>query len=278
MSDPTIALALGGGGARGLAHVHVMKALDDMGIKPVAISGTSIGSIMGAGYASGMSGDDIREYVIDTFTDTSEVLSRFWRMRPSGVKEMLAGPRTMLGNINSKKAVSAFLPEQVPETFEELTIPLEVVATDFYGQKPLVIGGGNLVDAIAASSALPAIFRPVNRDGIALVDGGIQNALPYELLLTKADIVIAVDVVGGPKQAKGEVPTRIEALQGASQLMMQATTRLKIEMHPPEVLIVPPVNGIGVLDFLKANSILETTLETYDMTKRMVGEAIEKHS
>ena len=275
MKAPTIALALGGGGARGLAHVHVLEVLDELNIKPVAISGTSIGAIIGAGYASGMSGKEIREYVISTFTDTSEVLSRFWRMRPASVREMLAGSRTMLGNINAKKAVAAFLPHGVPVTFEELEIPLQVVATDFYGQKSVVISNGNLVDGIAASAALPAIFRPVQKDGMALVDGGIQNALPYDLLKGKADIVIAVDVVGGPKRSKTEVPSRIEALTGASQLMMQATTNLKCKMNPPDVLIVPPVNGIGVMDFLKAEKILDTTSSTREMAREMIESAIQ---
>ena len=276
MTTPTIALALGGGGARGFSHVHVLEALDDLNIKPVAISGTSIGAIMGAGYAAGMSGSQIGEYIIATFSDTGEVISRFWRMRPSGVREMLSGSRTMLGNINPKKAVSAFLPDQVPDTFEELEIPLQVVATDFYGQKSVEFSSGNLVEALAASAALPAIFRPVIKNGMALVDGGIQNALPYDLLHDKADIIIAVDVVGGPKRSKTEVPSRMEALAGASQLMMQATTRLKCQINPPDVMIVPPVNGIGVLDFLRAEKILKSTSGTRELARNLIEDALEK--
>ncbi len=276
MTTSTIALALGGGGARGLAHAHIFEALDDLNIKPVAMSGTSIGAIMGAGYAAGMSGKEIREYVIAAFSDPGNVVSRFWRMRPTGIKEFLSGPATLLGNINPKKAVSAFLPEQVPATFEELKIPLQVVATDFYGQKPVVFSSGNLVEAIAASAALPAIFKPVIKNGMALVDGGIQNSLPYDLLLGKADIIVAVDVVGGPKRSKTEIPSRIEALAGASQLMMQATTRLKCQINPPDVMIVPPVNGIGVLDFLRAEKILKLTSSTRELARTLIEEALEK--
>ena len=81
----TIGLALGGGGARGIAHIHVLEAFDDLGIKPAVISGSSIGAIIGAGYAAGMSGAEIREYVIKTFSTGSQVLSTLWKLRSAGL-------------------------------------------------------------------------------------------------------------------------------------------------------------------------------------------------
>jgi len=273
MTEPTLAIAFGGGGARGLAHIHVIKALEELGVKPVAISGTSIGSIMGAGLASGMDANDIRNFAIDTLTDPSEVLSRFWSMRPAKIGEIFSPPRAMLGNVNPIKAVRAFLPEQIPARFEDLGIALQTVATDFYGQKPVIHDAGDLIEALGASSALPAIFKPVQRDGMSLVDGGLVNAVPYELLFDKADIVVAVDVVGGPVRSRRETPTRLEALAGASQLMMQATTQLKRRMQPPAAFITPPVGGIAVLDFYKAPSILDDTIATVELTKRAVEEA-----
>lgn len=108
---------------------------------------------------------------------------------------------------------------------------------------------------------------------MSLVDGGLVNAVPYELLFDKADIVVAVDVVGGPVRSRRETPTRLEALAGASQLMMQATTQLKRRMQPPAAFITPPVGGIAVLDFYKAPSILDDTIATVELTKRAVEEA-----
>ncbi len=276
MSDKTVAVAFGGGGARGLAHIHVISALEELGIKPTALSGASIGSIIGAGVASGMTAVDIEDFVIGTFSDPTKVLSNFWKMRPGSVSEVFNGPMTMLGNINPMKVMKAFLPPQVPETFEELEIPFQVVATDFYGQKVVTLEDGNLKQALAASSALPAIFRPVKKDGAVLVDGGILNSVPYELLFDKADIIVAIDVVGGPLKSKQETPSRIEAIAGASQLMMQATTQLKLEMKPPHVFLEPPVKGIAVLDFLKAKQILKETAGTKDQTKRAIGAAMRK--
>ena len=274
MSDPRLAIAFGGGGARGLAHIHVGQALEELGVKPVAISGTSIGSIIGAGLACEMTAEQMRDYAIETFSDPSEVLSRFWRMRPTSFGDVFSPSRLTLGNINPVKAIRAFAPAVIPESFEDLAIPLQVVATDLYGQKQVVMAQGDLTEALAASSALPAIFSPVKYDGATLIDGGIVNAVPYELLFDTADIVVAVDVVGGPEKPKREIPSRIEALSGASQLMMQATTRLKRQVRPPNVYIEPPVAGVAVLDFMKVRSILQSTASTLDMTKRVIDAAL----
>jgi len=276
MSDPRIGLTLGGGGARGFAHVHVLEAIDDLGLSPVVMSGTSMGAIIGAGYAGPMTGGDIREYVLSTFTDRKQVLARFWRMRPGSINEFI-GTRTVLGNIDAERTLKAFLPEQVPATFEELRVPFQVVSTDFYGQKTDVFSNGDLFQAVAASAALPAIFHPVVRNNTAYVDGGLQNAVPYELLFDRSDMVIAVDVVGGPVRKTKNVPTRLESLFGSSQLMMQATTQLKCSIMPPHAMIVPPVSGINVMDFLKAKSILEDTKSTYELAKRQIEMALEEY-
>ncbi len=275
MREPTVAVAFGGGGARGLAHIHVVEVLDEMGVKPVAISGTSVGALIGSGMASGMSGGDIHDYVLGIFDNPTEVASRFWKMRPESIAEVWNGPRTLLGNIDSKRAMRAFLPEQVKEDFSQLEIDFQVLATDFYGQKEVVIREGSVADAVAASIALPAVFRPVKRNGAALVDGGLVNAVPFELLFDKADIVIAVDVVGGPTADDDEEPSRIEVLSAASQLMMQTATRLKCQIRPPNVMIVPPVNGIAVLDFMRAKSIIEKTTSTREATKQQVSAALD---
>lgn len=278
MSEPDFAIAFGGGGARGLAHIHVIRALEELGIRPVAISGTSIGSIMGAGLASGMSADDITEYAVSTLSDATQVLARFWRMRPTSIGEVFSRPSLNLGNIDPVDTVRAFIPEAIPQTFDQLNIPLLVTATDFYGQECVVINSGDLIEALAASSALPAIFIPVQRQGKTLIDGGIVNAVPWDLLKDKADIVVAVDVVGSPKKSHRKVPTRIEALSGASQLMMHATTRLKKSVAPPDIFIKPPVSGIAVLDFMKVRSILADTAETVDLTKRAIENALLERS
>ncbi|MDP3897811.1 MAG: patatin-like phospholipase family protein, partial [Mesorhizobium sp.] len=115
-SGPTFAVAFGGGGARGLAHIHVVETLDELGIRPVAIAGSSIGAIMGAGMASGMSGRDIHHYAKSILGRRGEVASRIWKSRPGSLREAVAGG-FRLGQFDLPRLLKAFLPEAVPETF-----------------------------------------------------------------------------------------------------------------------------------------------------------------
>ncbi|TGV63686.1 patatin-like phospholipase family protein, partial [Mesorhizobium sp. M00.F.Ca.ET.158.01.1.1] len=99
------------------------------------------------------------------------------------------------------RILKAFLPEAIPETFAELKIPLKVTATDYFGHKLAVFDDGDLHSALAASAAIPAVFRPVTRDGRLLIDGGIYTPVPFDLIEKDADIIIGVDVVGAPEEA-----------------------------------------------------------------------------
>jgi len=275
MSNPSLALALGGGGARGIAHVHVLSALDDLGVKPVAISGSSIGAMMAAGYASGLSGREIGEFLLHSLGNRSQVLARLWKLRPSSVRDLVPGSSGRLGQLDPEKVLRSFMPDIAPEFFEELNIPISVIATDFFGQSEVVFTRGELYPAIAASVALPAVFKPVKIGGRILIDGGVVNPVPFDHVQGTADIVLAVDVVGAPEGHAGVSPKRMESLIGASQLMMQTITTLKLATNPPEILIRPDVNAFRVFDFLKVKSILEVSEPTRDEVKRAVERAFE---
>lgn len=269
---PTFALALGGGGARGLAHIHVAEVLDELGIRPVAIAGSSIGAIVGAGIASGMSGREIEDHALFVLARRIEVVSRMWRTRPATFGEMLEnGLRVTQFDI--KRILRAFLPDRLPMQFEDLAIPLQVTATDFYDRSQIVFESGDLFQAMAASAAIPAVFRPILHEGRLLVDGGIVNPVPFDLLRGKADIIIAIDVVGAPK-ANGKPPTSLELVLGASQIMMQSIIALKLQSTQPHILLRPPVSHIGVLDFLKVRRVLTETLPIRDELKRAIEAAI----
>ena len=257
-----LALVLGGGGARGIAHVHVLEALDDLGLRPDIITGASIGSIIGAGYASGMSGAEIGEYFVKTFSDPKEVAMRMWQLRPDSIRSIFTETLPRFGELNAQKVMRAFLPSGLPETFDALDIPLKVVAADFYGNRQVVIDSGKLIPALAASAAIPVIFKAEVLNGTVLVDGGIVNPVPFDLVSTLDHIVLAVDVVGIPVDKGSEIPSRISAGFGASQLLMQSITNLKLEHHRPDIFIRPEVSEFRVLDFLKADQILERTKGT----------------
>lgn len=269
---PSFAVAFGGGGARGLAHIHVIEALDELGIRPVAIAGSSIGAIMGAGVAAGMTGRQIHEFCRSVLSRRSEVAGRMWRARPGTMAEALAGG-FRFSQFNVERILDAFLPDDIPADFEQLGIPLQVTATDYYGHHLTVLKEGDLRSAIAASAAIPAIFRPVTRDGRLLIDGGIYNPVPFDLLHGTADIIIGIDVVGAPEEDGRNRPNTIELMFGATQLMMQSITAAKLKFVQPDILLRPPVSSFRALDFLKIDAVLAQTESIRDETKRAVDAA-----
>ena len=267
---PTVALALGGGGARGLAHIHALEALDDLGIRPVAIAGSSIGAIMGAALAAGITGREMREHALATFADRAELAARLWRLRPATLgglardgllRDAMRGALRP-GQIRLDRVMAAFLPE-LPATFDELSIPLTVVTTDFYGHCERHITSGDLHSALAASATIPGIFRPVIREGRVLVDGNVYNPCPFDLVHGRADLTIAIDVVGAPDGDPSLEPKTLDCLIGSNQLMMRSVIAGKLAANPPDVLIRPEA-GVRALDFHRAREVLDATAGVRD--------------
>lgn len=270
---PTFAVAFGGGGARGLAHIHVIEALDELGIRPVAIAGSSIGAIMGAAMSAGMTGQDMHDFAHAVLSRRSEVTRRIWRARPGTLSEFVSvGLRVTQFNI--PRILTAFLPEVLPARFEDLAIPLQVTATDYYAQEAVVFDSGDLHSALCASAAIPAVFQPIAHDGRLLVDGGISNPVPFDLLAGKADYVIAIDVVGGPEEQTVN-PTSVDLLFGATQIMMNTISQMKLRQSQPAIYLRPPVSRYRALDFLKIDQVLADTASVKDELKRAI-EALTK--
>lgn len=271
-----VSLALGGGGARGLAHIVVLEALDDLGIQPREISGSSIGAIVGAGYASGLSGNDIREAVLALFSNRGKTIQLLWQMRGKRVL-----PKMSLTDVDPLLVLNTFVGDLIPQNFDALKIPLTVVATDFYGWSEKIFKTGDLRQAVAASIAIPVLFSPVRVDGRILVDGGFVNPLPFDHLPTE-DLCIAVDVVGGPKAPTvvdaGQhppMPAMKEMIFGSTQLLMQSIVSEKLKSRSPTILFRPQIEEFGVLDFLDANEILEAAERDRDTIKRTIAEKLE---
>ncbi|MFD2236772.1 patatin-like phospholipase family protein [Aureimonas populi] len=276
-AGPRIGLALGGGGARGLAHIHVLAAFDDLGVKPRCIAGSSIGALIGAAYAGGMSAAEIEEYVVDHLGKRRLVLGHLWRTRAASFADFLADGGMRLGQLNAERVLTEFLPIGMPRTFESLSLPLTVTATRFYGACGCGVSSGDLVSALAASIALPAVFRPVRRDGQVLIDGGICNPLPYDLLAGMCDLTVAVDVTGPPEAPEGPepMPSPVDTMLGSSQLMMHSIIETRRAHAPPDLLIRPPVSNYRVLDFLRVAVILAETAHVRESAKRDVAALCE---
>ena len=273
--DPTFAIAFGGGGARGLAHIHIIEVLNELGITPVAISGSSIGAIMGASMASAISGQEVREFTLSVMTNRVEVMNRLWKLRPGGLGGLI-GQGWKFSQFDIEKIVESFVPQNLARDFSELKIPFTAIATDYYGQNPHIMTTGDLRSAISASAAIPGVFKPVMRDNRILIDGGICDPVPFEILAGKADHVIAIDVVGFPDGDEAKMPGTIDILFGTSQLMMQSMISMRLKTGHPSIFLRPPVNDYRVLDFLKAKIILERTTSVRDELKRAI-EAVHKH-
>ncbi len=264
-ADLSFGLALGGGGARGFAHIAMLEALDELGIRPAIISGTSIGALIGSAYASGMSGKDIRAYCDDLFLKRTAVLRKLfshWNDNWFTSKGSMTGSPFSAENI-----ITALLPVFMPKTFEELKIPFLAVATDFHEQSEHVISHGPLVPAVAASCALPAIFRPVQLDGRVLIDGGFVNVVPFDLLCGNVAITAAVDVTAGPKH-EDKVPSFIDVIIGATQITMRSIVNEKLQRKKPDIFVRPDMGQFGVLEFYKYQEICAASVAIKDEFKR----------
>ncbi|QCK86032.1 patatin-like phospholipase family protein [Phreatobacter aquaticus] len=275
-SGPPISLVLGGGGAKGLAHVIVLEALDELGLKPAEVIGTSIGAIIGACYCAGMSGQDLRTYALDVFRMKPEVLRRVFAARVGRFTEMLTNGFTNPVLIDPQKLLDGLLPSTVPQTFEELAIPLKVVAADYYARVDVTFADGPLIPAVAASMAIPGAFRPVLHRGRVLIDGGTIN--PVAVDQASQPIVIAVDVLDGSAHDRTideTIPDPWQALFGSVTLMMQVLSGIRLAEHRPTIHLRPPVEGFRVLDFFKVKEIFAACEPIKDNLKRRIELALD---
>jgi NTE family protein len=251
----SFALALGGGGARALANIPVLEALDDMELRPAAIAGTSLGALIGAAYAAGMSGKEMRRHVLALAHNRGATFSRLIAARAAPLSGWLAAPFRNPMLVDAGKFCDLFLPADIPDRFEKLDIPLAVVATDLYGRQQQVFTAGALRPALAASMAIPGLVKPVAADGRVLVDGAAVNPVPFDLLRGRADVIVAVDCAGGPAEQRG-VPDPWESLFATIQVMGQAIVAEKLKAGGPDLLLRPHVGTFRLLDFFHASAIL----------------------
>ncbi|MCK0198783.1 patatin-like phospholipase family protein [Ancylobacter sp. 6x-1] len=272
-TGPRIAVALGSGGARGLAHILVLEALDEMGLRPVAIAGASIGALVGSVYAAGVPAKELRALATGYLRNRGEVMGQLLAARVGRIADLFSG----LGNpvlIDGEHFVETMLPGAVPATFEELAIPLKVVATDYWARGESVFVHGALRPAVAASIAIPGLIRPVNHAGRVLVDGGAVNPLPFDLLRSSADLVLAVDVTGGPSGEARAVPRAFDSMFAALQIMASTIVSEKLKSGAPDILIRPNVDAFRVLDFFRAVAILKAAEPVKDEVKRRLEAAL----
>ncbi|MBI2312446.1 MAG: patatin-like phospholipase family protein [Betaproteobacteria bacterium] len=226
---PKIAVALGGGAARGFAHIGVLKVLEAQGIVPEIVVGTSAGSLVGALYAAGHSGFEIQRLALQM--DESAVSD--WSLPNRGVIKGESLQEFVNRAVNNRP-------------IEKLARLFGVVATDLQTGEMIVFRRGNTGMAVRASSSVPGVFQPVNVSGREYVDGGLTSPVPVKVAKSLgADIVIAVDI--GAKPRYGKVKDTIDVLLQTFSIMGQSLSGHEIALA--DVVIRPNTGVIGATDF-----------------------------
>ena len=244
-----IGLVLGGGSAKGLAHIGVLKVLEEHNIKIDMISGASIGALIGALYLSGYSPKNLEEMIKNL---------NFKKLIDIGV------PRS--GLIKGDK-MESYLRELLDEKkFSDLSAPLYITAVDIVNYREVVFSKGDLAKAIRASVSVPGIFRPVKNNGKILVDGGVLDNLPIEILKDAgADVIIAVNLSGNEKRkilydvadkkkSEGKSPNIMAILADSYRLMDREHTRLYLEKSGADLMLHPDLRKVGFADFNKISA------------------------
>jgi NTE family protein len=273
---PRIGIALGGGSARGLTHIVYIEAMDELGLKPSIIAGTSIGALIGAGWASGMTGHALREHSVAVLGTMRIIAGRLWSTQVRGIGNLFKqGIPTQL---DAMSVVDAFIPEHFPTEFRELKIPLRVVATDFQSWHQVVFAQGLLRPAIAGSIAIPSLFKPVQHAGHMLVDGGVVNPLPLDQADRECDFTIGIDVVGDPSEGLHRTDYgAIDMWFGSASIMMHSLTAHMIAAYPPDMYIRPKVASFGAMEYWRVKDILASVDGEKDRFKRLLAQRIEDY-
>ncbi len=298
-----VGVALGSGGSKGIAHISVLEMLKAEGIPVHAISGSSIGAVVGALFSIG----EMERY-------RDDLLSMDWKELISLVDPVF--PKT--GLVEGKK-LRAFLARYIPEKtkIEDLPVPLSVVATDYYTGKPVVFTSGNVLDALRASIAIPGVFTPVKFGESLLIDGGVSDPLPVDVLArmgagltiavnlhpslprrrfassvkkemakaTEADasnIVIASGADSRDQSSsiarltgfltqrkkkrengKDQEPNIFDIIAQSIEIMEYMNTLMILKAYDPDVIIEPDLIGMPTLDFTNAARALAEGREAY---------------
>jgi NTE family protein len=272
---PRIGLALGSGSSRGWAHIGAIRALEERGVKPDLICGTSIGALVGAVYASGQL-DQLEAWV------TGLAWSKVWRLMDITLKG---------GLIRGQRLFNLFRATFQELEISELATPFGAIATELSSGREIWLRQGKLFDVVRASIATPGLFTPVIHEGTVLVDGGLVNPVPVSMCRAfGAEIVIAVDLswgklgayrnmgrelpaplqepswfgrltngwLGGVRKGSGEpqIPSIFEVFNTALDIVEQRVARSRLAGEPADVLITPLLPNFGTMEYHRAREAI----------------------
>lgn len=274
MSDPKIGLALGGGSARGLAHIPMLEVFDELGLKPSVIAGSSIGALIGAAYAGGMTAKEIRERAEMLLANRLGAMRYVFGARKTRLADLLALRGLASLHVQGEKLVDLALPDHLPVNIEDMPITFKVVTTNYDLMTEHVFESGPMLRAVAASIAIPGVILGPVIDGHIHVDGGITNPLPFDHVREGTDIVIAVDVTGRPRKPAGKHHSNMELAVGSLLIMFRQVANLKRAISPPDIY-VESLMDFSAGDFFKLQELLKAAEPAKDQLKRELEKRIK---
>lgn len=276
MSTPRIGLALGGGSARGLAHIPLLEAFDELGLKPAVICGCSIGALIGAGYAAGMPARELRERAELLLSNRLDAMRYVFGKRQTRLRDLLDLRSLGSLHIKGEELVRLALPDDLPARFEDLPIPFKVVSADYDAGSEVVLDKGPLIPAVAASIAIPGIIISPRINGRIMVDGGICNPVPFDLVREGSDLTVAIDVSGRPTLAEPARPENRELALGSLLIMFHQVAELRRRIDPPDIYIEPVLRQFRSHDFFRVQEMFEAAQAAKDELKRALEKRLER--
>lgn len=288
---PKIGLVLSGGAARGIAHIGVLKALEEQGVRIDAIAGTSMGAVVGGLYASGYSVDELEK--LATTLDWQQALSdapprkdvpfrRKQDDRDFLVKQKLSfrddGSLGLPLGVIQGQNLALLLESKLAHTadirdFDKLPIPFRAVATDIASGEKVVFRRGHLPKVIRASMSIPAVFAPVELDGRLLVDGGMTDNIPLDVVREMGvDLAIVVDI-GTPLRNRKQLATVVDVLNQSITLMTRRNSEEQLaSLRREDILVQPSLASFGVTDFGRAHDMIDAGYRaTVALAPRLAG-------
>jgi NTE family protein len=264
---PRVGLVLAGGGAKGGAHVGVLKVLEELDVPIDCIAGTSMGALVGAGYASGIPADKLQEFIVGI--DWKSVVGGLGRRDMEPIEQKRAGvtysndiewglkdgrlqlPGGLVKTASIEDLLRSYVAQaRMQSDFDRLPIPYRAVATDMLSGEMVVLGSGDIATAMRASMAIPGAFAPVVTDKYILSDGGMVRNIPIDVARELcADVVIVVDLVE-PRIMPEKLQSAAQLLSRSTDVMIRANETLQLQtLKQGDVLISVPMGGIGTADF-----------------------------
>lgn len=273
----SVGLSLGSGGACGLAHLSMLEALEELGVRPAVVSGTSIGAIVSVLYCAGYCSWELKDMVQELLgLDRRSLANRILGSKVLGYWEMFKPGLGQGGILHAEPILEFVSGHMQARDFNDLSLPCKIVAADFWDRSQVVFEAGPLLPALGASMAVPGLFAPVEHQGRLLVDGGVVNPVPFDVLPQGCGVKVAVDVSSqrAPRQEGRPRPGYLEILFNSIEIMQQAIICQKLGVDPPEVFIQTDIREVRMLQFYKAKEIYAQAEPAKEELKRSLEELL----